>query len=60
VPSIVRQGKPGKGGSDVDSGRQSGNLSEGTRQVRILPGKGRPPAGSESCVGLSRKGACEA
>jgi hypothetical protein len=56
----VRQAKPGKGGSDVSSSRQSGNLSDGTRQVRILPGKGWPPAGSESCVGLSRKGACEA
>lgn len=60
VPGVVRQVKPGRGGSDVDSRRQSGNLSDGTRQVRTLPGKGWPPAGSESCVGLSREGACEA
>ena len=56
----MRQAKPGRGGGDVDKGRQSGNLSDGTRQVKTLPGKGWPPAGSESCVGLSRKGVCEA
>src|SRR4051794_19000519 len=33
VPGAVRQAKPGKGGSDVDSRRQSGNLLDGTRQV---------------------------
>lgn len=54
VPATVRQAKPGKGGSVVDSRRQSGNLSDGTRQVQILPGKGWPPAGSESCVGIPR------
>jgi hypothetical protein len=31
VSGDVRQGKPGKGGSDVDSRRQSGNLSDVTR-----------------------------
>jgi tetratricopeptide (TPR) repeat protein len=57
---IVRQAKSGRGGSHVDIGQQSGNLSKGTRQVRILPGRGWPPAGSESCVGGHRKGTCEA
>jgi hypothetical protein len=33
MPRDVRQAKPGKGESDVDSRRQSGNLSSGTQQV---------------------------
>lgn len=41
VPGVVRQVKPGREGSDVDKRRQSGNFSDGTRQVKTLPGKGQ-------------------
>lgn len=35
----MRQAKPGRGGSDIDTVQQSGNLSEGTRQVESCPAK---------------------
>lgn len=51
APPFVRQAKPGRGGSDVGSSQQSGNLTAAVQQVQVLPGRGWPPAGSESCVG---------
>jgi hypothetical protein len=62
-PRGATRGAPGQAWERGKRCRQSSTERKpfiGTRQVEVLPGKGWPPAGSESCVGVSRKGACEA
>ena len=51
----VRQAKPGGGERPEEGGQCEGPKPlDGTQRVRIPPGKGWPPAGSESCVVVGR------
>lgn len=40
---------------DVDASLKVGNLLDGTQRVQAPPGKGWPPARSESCVGCTAR-----